>query len=594
MSRAKDDVQAVKDRVSLTELVKRFADVRPMGNRMMAPCPFHQETKPSFSINEAEGYFYCFGCQEKGDVIDFFARIHGLEFREALERLAAEVGVTLTGKRDENPEKQRQRKARARQQDICELAAQYFRQRLAGPEGAPCRGYLQRRGVTGAIARDFALGWAPAGWQGLCDFLTARGASLEDAVACGLVGRSRKGDRLYDRFRGRLIFPILDAAGKVVAFGGRILMSDEDAPKYINSSDSAVYKKGEHLYGLHAARRLMSQSRAAVLTEGYMDVITLHQYGFANACGVLGTALTPEQVRRLSHYCSTVELVFDGDRAGRKAAFRSAELLLTGGMACKVSLLPEGLDIDDLLRTRGAEAFQTLRRNAPDGLDHCLTVARETMSPKEIIEWSKRFLGNMESPELARYFAPKVRRGLGLEESSQEKAANTQNYGASSSFRRKRYGKPLSGKELLRERIPYRKTAESDASLSGKPGGASPEKMLLRFAFCFPQHLPLLCERGAERLVTSPRGRLLWETLVDHGPEAATTQLANAEAEFFQSCAQQADAMRDNDQEHLDDILRQLDALDVKTLDANYIRQAGDEIEALKEFTKKRLWRGNG
>lgn len=405
-------VQAIKSRLNLVDIARRYVELRRAGGRWMAPCPFHQETKPSFSINEEEGFFYCFGCQASGDLFDFYGRINGLDFRETLEQLAEEAGVALD---DWKPDPRAQQEQSLRRQCLrmYDVARAHFVGNLAKREGQECRDYMQRRAIAPEIIESFELGWSLREWQSLADTLRRAGFAQGLAVKAGLLATSDSG-RAYDRFRGRLIFPIKSLAGQVIAFGGRIIAEDDQA-KYINSSDSPIYKKGDHLYGLYQARRAISQHKVAMLTEGYMDVLTLHQFGYNNAVGVLGTALTPEQVKRLSGFCSTVELLFDGDNAGRKAALRSCEMLLVRGMRCKVVLLPQGEDIDSLLHGAGRDAFESIRNEAPDGLDFCMR-SLAAQAPRDMLDWTKGFLAQVEQPELLSYYITRLAGGLGLNE----------------------------------------------------------------------------------------------------------------------------------------------------------------------------------
>ena len=358
MGRNARAIQEIKARLNLVDIARRYVDLKRNGPRWVAPCPFHQETKPSFSINEEEGFFYCFGCQASGDLFDFYGQINGLDFKETLEQLAEEAGVTLERgpqKHDGQPAGQTMSKRRQLLK-IHEIAAAHFTENLSGRDGAECRDYMARRGISEEVAKLFGLGWSRRDWQSLAEVLRRAGFSESMGVEAALLGKSERG-RAYDRFRGRLMFPIRSLSGNVIAFGGRII-ANEDEAKYINSSDSQLYKKGEHLYGLQQARRAIATGKPAMLTEGYMDVVTLHQFGYSSAVGVLGTAFTPEQVKRISGFTSHVELLFDGDGPGRKAALRACEMLLTRGLSCKVVLFPEGEDIDSLLRTQGTDIFE--------------------------------------------------------------------------------------------------------------------------------------------------------------------------------------------------------------------------------------------
>lgn len=490
-------IHSVKSRVDLVEIVRRYVDLKPMSGRFVAPCPFHQETKPSFSVNPDLGFFYCFGCQASGDVIDFYSRMNGLEFREALEALAEEAGVSL---RDEqlDPMAARRKQLKKACLDMHALARDYFQRVLSLPAGQEARAYLNRRKLSPSMVEGFGLGCSGEDWQGLQDFLLGKGFSPAQAVEAGLLSRNDSG-RTYDRFRGRLIFPIQDMAGRVIAFGGRIIKDGE--PKYLNSSDSPIYTKGEHLYGLYQARPAISKSRRALLTEGYVDVLALHQHGFQEAVGVLGTALTVEQVKRLGSLCKEVVLVFDGDNAGRKAALRSAEMVLTQGLTCRVVLLPEGQDADDLLRESGPEAFARLLEQAGDGFDFCAECVRNTGSAREVLEFAKRFMRGLRDPAWKAFFLPRLTKSLRLDESAMREAVVGDGDASS------RTG-PLSGARP-------RTSIETYAPGQIKERGAKRDEYLLAFAVYYPQYRRELHEGNLADLLCSERAKNFWTAITD-------------------------------------------------------------------------------
>lgn len=396
---AKDAIKQIKERLGIVDLVRRYVDLKPNGPRWTAPCPFHQETKASFFVSEEKGFFYCFGCQASGDIFDFYAKINGLDFHETLVQLAAEIGIRIEfgkGVSDHgNIEQNRSQKTEMLK--LHEISSSYFISCLQKAEAAECREYIEKRGLDNAIQKNFGIGFALREWNCLANTLRRGGFSLDSACDAGLLAKSSSG-KIYDRFRGRLIFPIKNLSGQVIAFGGRII-NDCDEAKYINSADTPIYKKGDHLFGLYQARRAIASKGFAFLTEGYMDVLTLHQFGYENAVGVLGTALTIEQIKRLSGFASQIVLLFDGDNAGRKAALRSSEMFLTRGLICKVVLMPDGEDIDSLLRSRGKEYFEILIEKARNGLDFCIETI-SNFAPKDAIGWARNFLNHVELPEL--------------------------------------------------------------------------------------------------------------------------------------------------------------------------------------------------
>lgn len=510
----------IKERLNIADIVRRYVNLQRHGNRWVAPCPFHQETKPSFSVNEEEGFFHCFGCQASGDIFDFYARINGLEFREALEQLAEEAGVKLEAHKGRGGGESSNETTQTRRTflKMYELAAGYYARNLTSPDGGPCRDYIAKRRLAPEIIESFGLGWSSRGWQGLADTLKRASFPANIAVQAGLLSPSDRGSP-YDRFRGRLMFPIKSLTGHTIAFGGRIIDPEEDAAKYINSADSLIYKKGDHLYGLFQARRTISAKKSVMLTEGYMDVLTLHQYGYMNACGVLGTALTPEQVKRLSGFCSTLELLFDGDGPGRKAALRGVAMAAAKGMRCKVVLMPEGEDIDSLLHTSGPDAFEKLRAGAPDGLDFCIRMLAGE-SPREAVDWVKNFLRQVEQPELLSAYISKLARGLDLDEAS------------------------------LRQNLPASGMAPgggANAAVTDTPSFARSglehvpdrgmEAELIRYVVRNPHCLPILRDHGAELLLNTVFFRELWARIAANTPEYSADDvfmnLADKHREFW-------------------------------------------------------------
>ena len=534
---SRDAIRAIKERLNIVDIARRYVDLKRNGPRWVAPCPFHQETKPSFSVNEEQGLFYCFGCHASGDIFDFYGRINGLDFRDTLEQLAAEAGVSLDrGPADPKRREQEQRERSGRRQMIrmYELAAAHFAAALDSPEGEECRAYIQKRGLSDEIVQRFGLGWARRDWQSLATALHRAGFTARMAAEAGLLGISERSQRAYDRFRGRLMFPIKSLSNQIIAFGGRIIADEEEA-KYINSADTPLYKKGEHLYGLAQSRRGITTKGQALLTEGYMDVLTLHQYGYDNAVGVLGTALTPDQIKRLSGFTSRVTLLFDGDRAGRKAALRSCEMLLTRGLACTVVLMPDGEDIDSLLRTQGPEAFEALLAHAPDGLRFCVDVLR-ALAPRETVEWARNFLSQVEVPELVSPYASRLATQLQLSESEVRHGT----------AQRRDTGAPRSG------------------GTPQRPGGRARQNMrdrqIMMYAVRYPERLDDLRDMGADLALQSDIARRLWDKLEEWGPETAAYHLDEREKNFWSFCRGAEAAPRDDGNKELEALRDDLDA----------------------------------
>lgn len=324
-----------------------------------ACCPFHGEKTPSFHADNRKGRYHCFGCGASGDIFTFLTEKEGLSFPEAVEQLARQAGVELP--RAEPGARERE-KARESLHDVMEKAASFFETQLQAREGAHARGYLSDRGLSPATISHFRIGFAPAGRYGLKEHLGKAGVSVEQMVAAGLLVSGEDIAVPFDRFRERIMFPILDLRGRVVAFGGRAL-SPQARAKYLNSPETALFHKRAMLYNAHGARAAAHEKGGVIAVEGYMDVIALAQAGIVNAVAPLGTALTVEQIQLLWRLADEPVLCFDGDAAGLKAAYRAVDealALLTPGKSLSFALLPEGMDPDDLVRAQGPAALETV------------------------------------------------------------------------------------------------------------------------------------------------------------------------------------------------------------------------------------------
>ncbi len=357
-------VDEVRSAADLVGLVQSYLTLRRSGSKLKGLCPFHQEKTPSFHVDEAKQLFYCFGCGKGGDAFKFLMLHEKVEFKEAARMLGERHGIRPP---ENNPEAGA---VRERLAAAVEAAATFYRDRLFDRSaGEPARAYLKKRGVTGETARGLGLGYAPPGWEGLRNTLL-QGGFKDDALAeAGLTVR-REGGGFYDRFRERVIFPIRAVSGRTVGFGGRSLGGEE--PKYLNSPEGPLYRKGEHLYGLDLTRQAVREQGAAVLVEGYMDFLSAYQAGVGNVVATLGTAFTEAQAALLRRFAGKVVLNFDSDAAGRGAVRRALDKLLPLGFSVRVLELPGGHDPDSFVGKEGPEAYARQVERAPDWFEHLL------------------------------------------------------------------------------------------------------------------------------------------------------------------------------------------------------------------------------
>ena len=347
-------IQELLSRIDIVEVINKVSPLKRTGKNFMCCCPFHKEKTPSFSVSQQKQFFKCFGCGASGNVIGFLMRYEGLSYPEAIRKLAESIGMTV-------PETPRDRETRTRVRsltDMMKASSDYYSASLK--TNTRTIEYLKQRGITGETAARFALGYSPDAWQPLKDVFGDQYASkdLEEEGGCGLV--IHNGDKRYDRFRGRLMFPIRNPRGQVIAFGARTLNGDEH-PKYLNSPETALYHKSREIYGLYEASASIREKHRAIVCEGYMDVIQLSQAGFTEACAALGTAVTAEHVQKLLRAVDTVYFSFDGDSAGQHALRRALEAALPvveDDQEIRFVVLPPEHDPDSLIKEKGAQAFE--------------------------------------------------------------------------------------------------------------------------------------------------------------------------------------------------------------------------------------------
>src|SRR3954469_18189738 len=358
--------ERVRDAVDMVDLVGTRTELRRAGaNRYEGLCPFHEERTPSFGIDPAQKLFYCFGCSEGGDAFKFVQLTEGLDFKGALEYLADRYGIALEAV-EEDPAVAEQRRTRERLHELLERTATFYVRYLwDSAEAGPAREYLASRGLDEGTLREFRVGYAPSAYDTLLQSVRRVGFSNREAFDAGLVVRSKGQGQLYDRFRRRIMFPLCDLRGRVLGFGARALGADQK-PKYLNSADSAVYHKGRHLFGADIARAHAARSGSVVVAEGYTDVIAMHQAGLRNTVGLMGTALTEEQVGELARLAPRVQLALDADGAGQEAMLRAARVAAGRRLELRVVPLPAGTDPADLVQQQGPAAIRAgVERSVP-------------------------------------------------------------------------------------------------------------------------------------------------------------------------------------------------------------------------------------
>lgn len=416
-----DVINEIRTRADIVAIIGQHVQLRKAGRNWKGLCPFHGEKTPSFNVSPDKGFFHCFGCQKHGDVFRFVMELEGKSFVEAVEQLGARLGINVP-KIDEPPEVRKARGEKVAMLDINKHATAFFREVLADPKrGEPGMAYLAKRGVGAEITEKFQLGYAPADWHALADYLKGKRVDLELATKLGLLARQPKAGGYYDRNRDRLVCPVIDTGKEIRGFSARVIAKPtpspdgSEPPKYINSPESVVYKKSELLFGLFQARESMQQTGRAVLVEGNFDVISLHQAGFTNVVAPLGTAITSMQVLTLKRLTDRIVLLYDGDKAGYKATMHALQLCVEAEVEVLVAARPgnarsggggvlaDGIDPDSLVASGGAEQLKEAIDRAQGGIEFfCFEVwgkARANADARSrALEDAARLIGKIENP----------------------------------------------------------------------------------------------------------------------------------------------------------------------------------------------------
>jgi DNA primase len=459
MSRFNEEViREINSRLELADIVAETVQLTRKGNRYWGLCPFHQEKTSSFSVTPDRNMFYCFGCHAGGDMITYIMKRDNMDFREAVEYLANRAGVTV---QKESPAARRKQE-RARGVVAANLAAaQLYREILLSAKGKKGLEYLQERRLSPEIVEKFGLGFAPDNWNTIEDYLFKKAFSQEQVKSTGLIKRSDQQNRYYDLFRNRVIFPIHDQRGEVIGFGGRVL--DGSLPKYLNTPETELFSKRKNLYGLYQARQAMRNLNQALVVEGYMDCLKIHQAGIENTVATLGTAMTQEQARLLRRFVEEVVVLFDGDDAGQREALRAVEVLRAEGLKVWVVSLPGGKDPDDYLDLYGKEEFlQYIQNSKVDHIEFKLNRYIETETELNldtrirIIKAVQKDIASLESELEKDYYVRLLSRRLQVQENLIRRELNKGSSGRSSELNKSgilrdntRYGKSSLEERLL-------------------------------------------------------------------------------------------------------------------------------------------------
>ena len=402
-------LQELKLRSDITEIASSYVNLKRHGRNMVGLCPFHGEKTPSFNIYTESGSFYCFGCGAGGDVITFIMKIENLDYVEAVKFLAQRAGMEMP----ENTYDDSLSKLRMRIYEANREAARFFHATLLSQRGQSGLNYLRGRALSDRTIRHFGLGFADDDWNSLCNHLKNKGFSEYEIYSANLAFKRKNGNGIYDRFVNRVMFPIIDLRGNVIAFGGRIMT--EEKPKYLNTSDTPVFKKSENLFSLNNAKS--SGTRTLILCEGYMDVIALNQAGFTNAVATLGTALTNEQAVLMKRYADEVIICYDADGAGQKATARAIDILRNAGLPIKILTVPSGKDPDEFIRSKGENgpaAFKLLIEKCGNDIEYRLMKLKEnynlntTDGKVAFLNEAVKIVATIESPIERDVFASKL------------------------------------------------------------------------------------------------------------------------------------------------------------------------------------------
>jgi DNA primase len=581
-----EKINEIRSRASMVEVISDFVSLRKAGKNYLGLCPFHSERTPSFTVNEEKGIFHCFGCGAGGNIFSFLMRAHQLSFPEAVNFLAKRYGVSLPI-RELTEEEKRRKSLQGKLFDLNELAAGYYHQvLLSRKEGEEGRRYLAKRGISEETIREHRLGFAPNAWDSLVLFFQSQGVPLNLGEKAGLILPRKEGSGFgsqpgyFDRFRRRVIFPIMHEGGRVQGFGGRIVFEETGdtgipSPKYMNSPETPIYRKGQTLYGLSAAKGFIREKGEALIVEGYMDLLSLYQAGFRHVVASLGTALTPAQLSLLGRYTREAFLVFDADESGQKAAQRSLDLFLQEGISARVVSLPAGFDPDSYLREQKPLKFEQVLSDALPLIEYMLqqalrrhggqTVEGKVRIVRELIPALNRLQDVLER----NLYIERLALRLGLKESQ------------------------------IRGQLRGRESPQGQAAEVAQASGRGPghEKVLLQLMLLNPATIPRVKEVAGQEIFSDPRHQKLAGKLMDfqeRGGEIDVQEfLGGVEEEDLRDLISELllreDSVMDGNR-MLEDCLRRVRLSRVR----REIHEVDEEIQRRSRENKEDLWGTQG
>ena len=501
-------LQELKYRSDIEQVVGSYVNLRRRGRTLSGLCPFHSEKSPSFTVYPENQSFYCFGCGAGGDVISFIRRIENLDYMEAVRLLAQRAGMQVPEEAGDD----RSSRLRKRILELNRDAARYFHRSLMSEAGRPGRAYLIGRGLTRDTIVHFGIGYAAEGWDGLANAMRQQGYTKEELLAAHLVSEGARGG-IYDTFRNRAIFPIIDLRGNVIAFGGRNL--GEKGPKYLNSSDTPVFKKSRNLFALNFAKG--SPRKGLILCEGYMDVVSLHQAGFTNAVATLGTALTEEQCRLIAQYTGEVLLSYDSDGPGQAATQRATGLLEAAGVKIKVLSIPDAKDPDEFIKKFGAERFEQLIEGSSSATDFAISKLRgenDVTTAEGKVSFLKQFavlMAGLPNPIEREVYLSKICRELEVDKAAV--AGQIEREQKKRSYRDRKKEE----RELISPPMKNTMNREDELLWRQHPREMKAAERLLRYLLRHPDQAESLRDRLPENYLLSESDRTLYRALLQRG-----------------------------------------------------------------------------